>query len=195
MGNFGCFRGILSTSCSGDDRQSHSRHSGHPEPRPRPGDPRSRRRLVQSRCRCGSSPISSASTGAASSAWPTRCASAGFWRIRRTARITSSAPPPGGCPAATGARCSERSFTTILQELTTTLGETSHFAVREGVEVFFIDHQIADRPDGLRRRPDGRIRAAALHGARQGVARRLRCGRPHQPARTALRCTSIRAGQ
>ena len=29
-----------------------------------------------------------------------------------------------------------------LQELTATLGETSHFAVREGVEVFFIDHQI-----------------------------------------------------
>jgi IclR family acetate operon transcriptional repressor len=29
-----------------------------------------------------------------------------------------------------------------LQELTATLGETSHYAVREGVEVFFIDHQI-----------------------------------------------------
>src|SRR4249919_545223 len=28
-----------------------------------------------------------------------------------------------------------------LQELTATLGETSHFAVREGVEAFFIDHQ------------------------------------------------------
>ena len=33
-------------------------------------------------------------------------------------------------------------FHHYLQELTTTLGETSHFAVREGVEVFFIDHQI-----------------------------------------------------
>ena len=32
-------------------------------------------------------------------------------------------------------------FHRYLQELTTTLGETSHFAVREGVEVFFIDHQ------------------------------------------------------
>ena len=32
-------------------------------------------------------------------------------------------------------------FHHYLQELTTTLGETSHFAVREGVEVFFIDHQ------------------------------------------------------
>src|SRR5215216_396916 len=29
-----------------------------------------------------------------------------------------------------------------LQELTAALGETSHFTVREGVEVFFIDHQI-----------------------------------------------------
>ena len=28
-----------------------------------------------------------------------------------------------------------------LQELTGTLGETSHFAVREGLEAFFIDHQ------------------------------------------------------
>ena len=33
-------------------------------------------------------------------------------------------------------------FHHYLQELTTTLGETSHFAVREGIEVFFIDHQI-----------------------------------------------------
>ena len=33
-------------------------------------------------------------------------------------------------------------FHHYLQELTATLGETSHFAVREGVEVFFIDHQI-----------------------------------------------------
>jgi DNA-binding IclR family transcriptional regulator len=32
-------------------------------------------------------------------------------------------------------------FHHFLQELTTTLGETSHFAVREGVQVFFIDHQ------------------------------------------------------
>ena len=33
-------------------------------------------------------------------------------------------------------------FHHYLQELTATLGETSHFTVREGVEVFFIDHQI-----------------------------------------------------
>jgi DNA-binding IclR family transcriptional regulator len=33
-------------------------------------------------------------------------------------------------------------FHHFLQELTTTLGETSHFTVREGVEVFFIDHQV-----------------------------------------------------
>src|SRR5919201_2532833 len=33
-------------------------------------------------------------------------------------------------------------FHHYLQELTATLGETSHFAVREGVEVFFIDHHI-----------------------------------------------------
>ena len=33
-------------------------------------------------------------------------------------------------------------FHHYLQELTARLGETSHFAVREGVEVFFIDHQI-----------------------------------------------------
>jgi len=33
-------------------------------------------------------------------------------------------------------------FHHYLQELTATLGETSHFAVREGVELFFIDHQI-----------------------------------------------------
>jgi DNA-binding IclR family transcriptional regulator len=33
-------------------------------------------------------------------------------------------------------------FHHYLQELTATLGETSHFAVREGIEVFFIDHQI-----------------------------------------------------
>jgi len=33
-------------------------------------------------------------------------------------------------------------FHHYLQDLTTALGETSHFAVREGVEVFFIDHQI-----------------------------------------------------
>jgi IclR family acetate operon transcriptional repressor len=32
-------------------------------------------------------------------------------------------------------------FHHYLQELTATLGETSHFAVREGVQVFFIDHQ------------------------------------------------------
>jgi IclR family acetate operon transcriptional repressor len=32
-------------------------------------------------------------------------------------------------------------FHHYLQELTTTLGETSHFAVREGVEAFFTDHQ------------------------------------------------------
>ena len=35
-------------------------------------------------------------------------------------------------------------FHHYLYELTATLGETSHFAVREGVEVFFIDHQIAN---------------------------------------------------
>jgi IclR family acetate operon transcriptional repressor len=29
-----------------------------------------------------------------------------------------------------------------LQELTATLGETSHFAVRDGIQVLFIDHQI-----------------------------------------------------
>ena len=29
-----------------------------------------------------------------------------------------------------------------LEELTATLGETSHFTIREGVEVFFVDHQI-----------------------------------------------------
>src|SRR4029079_13641429 len=34
-------------------------------------------------------------------------------------------------------------FHHYLQELTTTLGETSHFAVREGIEVFFIDHHVA----------------------------------------------------
>ena len=34
-------------------------------------------------------------------------------------------------------------FHHFLQELTTTLGETSHYAVREGVEVFFIDHHVA----------------------------------------------------
>ena len=33
-------------------------------------------------------------------------------------------------------------FHHYLQDLSATLGETSHFAVREGVEVFFIDHQI-----------------------------------------------------
>ena len=33
-------------------------------------------------------------------------------------------------------------FHHALQELTATLGETSHFAVREGLEVFFIDHQV-----------------------------------------------------
>jgi IclR family transcriptional regulator, acetate operon repressor len=33
-------------------------------------------------------------------------------------------------------------FRHYLQELTTALGETSHFAVREGVELFFIDHQV-----------------------------------------------------
>ena len=33
-------------------------------------------------------------------------------------------------------------FHHFLQELTATLGETSHFAVREGIEVFFIDHHI-----------------------------------------------------
>jgi len=33
-------------------------------------------------------------------------------------------------------------FHHYLQELTATLGETSHFAVREGVELFFIDHQV-----------------------------------------------------
>ncbi len=32
-------------------------------------------------------------------------------------------------------------FHHYLQELTATLGETSHFAVHEGVQVFFIDHQ------------------------------------------------------
>ena len=34
-------------------------------------------------------------------------------------------------------------FHHFLQELTATLGETSHYAVREGVEVFFIDHHVA----------------------------------------------------
>jgi DNA-binding IclR family transcriptional regulator len=33
-------------------------------------------------------------------------------------------------------------FHHFLQELTATLGETSHFAVREGIKVFFVDHQI-----------------------------------------------------
>ena len=33
-------------------------------------------------------------------------------------------------------------FHHYLQELSATLGETSHFAVREGIEVFFIDHHI-----------------------------------------------------
>src|ERR1043165_7749578 len=33
-------------------------------------------------------------------------------------------------------------FHHYLQDLSLTLGETSHFAVREGVEVFFIDHHI-----------------------------------------------------
>ena len=33
-------------------------------------------------------------------------------------------------------------FHHYLQELTDTLGETSHFAVREGLEAFFIDHQV-----------------------------------------------------
>src|SRR5829696_7452050 len=33
-------------------------------------------------------------------------------------------------------------FHHYLQELTATLGETSHFTVREGVEAFFIDHQV-----------------------------------------------------
>ena len=33
-------------------------------------------------------------------------------------------------------------FHHYLQALTATLGETSHFTVREGIEVFFIDHQI-----------------------------------------------------
>jgi IclR family acetate operon transcriptional repressor len=33
-------------------------------------------------------------------------------------------------------------FHHYLQDLSATLGETSHFAVREGVEVFFIDHHI-----------------------------------------------------
>jgi IclR family acetate operon transcriptional repressor len=33
-------------------------------------------------------------------------------------------------------------FHHFLQELTATLGETSHFAIREGIEVFFIDHHI-----------------------------------------------------
>jgi len=32
-------------------------------------------------------------------------------------------------------------FHRFLQQLSATLGETSHFAVREGVEVFFTDHQ------------------------------------------------------
>lgn len=34
-------------------------------------------------------------------------------------------------------------FHPYLQELTAAVGETSHFAVREGVEVFFTDHQVA----------------------------------------------------
>ena len=33
-------------------------------------------------------------------------------------------------------------FHHFLQELTAALGETSHFAVREGIKVFFVDHQI-----------------------------------------------------
>src|SRR5438552_3373890 len=33
-------------------------------------------------------------------------------------------------------------FHHFLQELSATLGETSHFAVRQGIEVFFIDHHI-----------------------------------------------------
>ena len=33
-------------------------------------------------------------------------------------------------------------FHHYLQDLSATLGETSHFAVREGVEVFFIDHHM-----------------------------------------------------
>jgi DNA-binding IclR family transcriptional regulator len=33
-------------------------------------------------------------------------------------------------------------FHPFLQELTTTLGETSHFAVREGDQAFFIDHHL-----------------------------------------------------
>jgi IclR family transcriptional regulator, acetate operon repressor len=34
-------------------------------------------------------------------------------------------------------------FHHYLQELTAALGETAHYAVREGVEAFFIDHQVA----------------------------------------------------
>jgi IclR family transcriptional regulator, acetate operon repressor len=33
-------------------------------------------------------------------------------------------------------------FHHYLQELTAALGETAHFTVREGIEVFFIDHQV-----------------------------------------------------
>src|SRR6188472_1366333 len=42
-------------------------------------------------------------------------------------------------------------FHHYLQELTDTLGETSHFAVREGLEVFFIDHQVPARRANSRR--------------------------------------------
>ena len=84
-------------------------------------------------------------------------------------------------------------FHHYLQDLPATLGETSHFAVREGVEVFFIDHQIPDRPGGLGRRADRRIRAAALHRARQGAARRLRSAAPCGTCSGGRRCGATRA--
>jgi IclR family acetate operon transcriptional repressor len=74
-------------------------------------------------------------------------------------------------------------FHHYLQELTATLGETSHFTVREGVEVFFIDHQT----------PTGQVVSVAgqtgefapLHCTAHGKAllADLRSVRPSRPAR------------
>jgi IclR family acetate operon transcriptional repressor len=56
------------------------------------------------------------------------------------------------------------------QGVATRTGETAHLAVREGREVFFIDHHASGDQGVIVPGPDRQADAAALHRARQGAA-------------------------
>ena len=146
-------------------RETDTRHAADPEPRPRIGDPRGRasadpmplkdhrshRDRSQQRVPSGQHTVND-----------------GSWPIRRAATPTCSDPPPG-CRGATE-RCPGHVLSSVLRDLTTKLGETSHFAYARGRQVFFVDHHI----------PTGQVISVA---GQTGEFAPLHC------TRTARRCS------